>query len=181
MRVLSKKFLFLAAVFSSCPCPTLATLTNKLNAAGAFSDTTVGCIETTVNVAGLREQIGNDPLRELVETFILRRDTCNGIDLIRASETQTAGQQIETEARALSRFSVRGSLQVFDFVSQQFYDVQVDVEWKGQGPVTTTINPGQTSKLRDARVQGTFVLNGENLFATSDLVGSIEMVQTIVT
>jgi hypothetical protein len=46
--------------------------------------------------------------------------------------------------------------------------------------VTTTINPGQTSKLRDARVRGTFVLNGENLFATSDLVGSIEMVQTIV-
>jgi hypothetical protein len=69
---------------------------------------------------------------------------------------------------------------VFDFVSQQFYDVQVDVEWKGQGRVTTTINPGQTSQLRDARAQGTFVLNGENLLSTSDLVGSIEMVQTIV-
>jgi len=149
----------------------------KLNAAGAFFKTTdaSGCIETTIDISGQR-QVGNGATTPLVETFIHRRDTCQGIDLIRASES--GDQHVEIEAHSLFRFDVHGSVTIFDFVTQQSYVMDVDLAWVGQGNITTTNSPNQHSQIRDATAKGRILFNGGNLATDGSSSASIEQIKT---
>lgn len=167
----------LAVVALAAPTASLAGGEIRLNAAGAFFKTTdaSGCIETTVDISGQR-QAGSGAATSLVETFIHRRDICNGIDLIRASES--GDQQVEIRARSLSRFDVHGSVTVFDYVSQTSCVMVVDLEWRGTGRVTTTTSPNQHHQIRDAEARGRVLLTGENLAAGRSLSASIEQVKT---
>lgn len=151
--------------------------TIMLNATGAFFKKidASGCIETTVDISGQRQtQDGVVTLQ--VETFIYRRDVCNGIDLIRASES--GEQQIEIEAHSMFRFDVAGSFTVFDHVTQQSYSVELDVEWEGTGNITVTNSPNQHHKVRAAEAKGVILFNGENLAADGSVSAAIEQVKT---
>lgn len=146
--------------------------TVQRDAAGAFFLQQDGCILTSVNIAGLSEASASPAL---AEAFVTRRDTCNGVDLITASER--GEQAVSFVLQGFSRASLVGSFGVYDFVAGAAITVDVHLVWEGEGSITRTTSPGQTQSLRSAVARGSVVLSGENLTPAASSSAALEQIR----
>jgi hypothetical protein len=142
------------------------------DAAGAFFVHQDGCILTSVNIAGLSESTASAPI---TEAFVTRRDTCNGVDLITASER--GEQSVSFVVQGFASASLAGSFGVFDFVGGAACVIDVRLAWDGEGAITHTRSPGQTQSLRSAVARGSVVLNGENLTPGASTSAALERIR----
>lgn len=152
-----------------------AAAPTRLEAAGAFFEAreASGCILTRVDISAWRQDHSDGGV---AETFITRRNTCTGTDLLRASEA--GAQSVLFRANGVGNAALVGSLQVHDFVSGQDLEVLVELAWNGVGAPTVTPAPNQTHTFRQALASGSVTLGGAPLISGDAASAAIEWVST---
>jgi hypothetical protein len=143
----------------------------RRGAAGAFFASTdpTGCIVTTVDVSATHERIkpagGAWETRVAAEMFVAQKNTCDGIELLRASER--GAQDVSFNLSGLSDGVVEGTVTIYDFVSDATAVAALHLRWRGVGEVTETEEDSGSShqvvSTRAAIATGTLVIGGTNL------------------
>lgn len=143
----------------------------RRDAAGAFFSSTdpTGCIVTTIDVSATHERIkpagGAWETRVAAEMFVTQNNTCDGIELLRASEQ--GDQDVSFNLSGLSDGDLDGAVTIFDFVSGTSAVATLHLHWRGVGEVTETEEHSEGShqvvSTRSALATGTIVIGGTNL------------------
>lgn len=139
-----------------------------------------GCIQTDVFVAAslgaAREDGTTSPPQRLAAVVVTRFDTCRGLQLMAATgDAQTVDLRVDPN---LQTATLRTVVPVYDFETDRFFDVSVDLTWEaiGQQIVDATTNTIQDppftirtqfqGRIRPARVVGV-VSEGITNFTTN--------------
>jgi hypothetical protein len=156
----------------------------RRDAAGAFFSSTdpTGCIVTTIDVSATHERIkaagGTWETRIAAEIFVAQKNTCDGTELLRASER--GDQDVSFNLSGLSDGVVEGTVTIYDFVGATTTVAELHLRWRGVGEVTETEESSGSShqvvSTREAIATGTIVVGGTNLTPESAQSAALERI-----
>jgi hypothetical protein len=151
-----------------------------------------GCIRTSVFVAALQSAIrmsaGSSIETPIAAVTISQVNSCTGIQLIQAAgDTPT---MIFDHRASLQSATLSSTIPVYDFETDRFYDVVVNLAWEGTSPVivdgsTSGAFPDQgfqtmlhaQTQYRTARASGTVSDGVTNLTPTNSYDAQIQNVK----
>ena len=156
----------------------------RREAAGAFFSSTdpTGCIVTTIDVSATHER--NKPAggawetRIAAEMFVTQKNTCDGTELLRASER--GDQDVSFTLNGLSGGGLDGTVTIYDSVGGATTIAALHLQWRGVGEVTETEehsgSSDQVVSTRGAIATGTIVVGGTNLTPESAQNAALERI-----
>jgi hypothetical protein len=126
--------------FAAAPSITRAGQSVRFRGASAFAvfSSTEGCVTTDVIISASKGKSGTAPAKPetLASAFltIFRQNTCTFETLLDISGDVQLGEKAFTGSANLAR--LRATIDVYERVSNTFFDMVVEMNWSGSGPLT---------------------------------------------